>query len=443
MYIGPATFDPGQGIDVTFVVASAFTYVPAKQTDNSPVLVSNIRYKVTPHAVGIQRWRFKIDKSLEGGGFMGERFAVCSVYLDDIFQATVDCNYYITGGSFDNLFGGNVSFFAQYFDSSVHIKNISLVDDISGNVLFESDCLNIDDFLTAQNATIHPYGYLRLKSDGMFGTSVVTTSVALPEKFTISVDIYLDSLPEFIGVNEGFGISAFTTQWCFLAIFNASTLKIIKGSGGSGFSTFTGIDGAQGEMVLDDPFIEFVSTCTLTITTNPDPGDTLVLKGGQQGDITFTFVDHYPNNQYEIQIGADTSETASNIATAINNYTLAEFSAEASTNTVTVTSYISGEMTVEITGTGISAGTITGTYPGFNDEEISVADSFTVAEGGKSVQENASASDSMDGLIDGLTETVSASAVIDCLMDSMDENANASAASDNFDGLIDYMGDET
>ena len=100
-------------------------------------------------------------------------------------------------------------------------------------------------------------------------------------------------------------------------------------------------------------------------------------------------------------------------------------------------------MTIETTGTGISAGTITSIHPGFLDEEVSAADSFTVMEGGKSVQENASASDSMDGLIDGLTETVSASAVIDCLMDSMDENANASAASDNFYGLIDYMGDET
>ncbi|MFA5324358.1 MAG: hypothetical protein WC373_16905, partial [Smithella sp.] len=136
----------------------------------------------------------------------------------------------------------------------------------------------------------------------------------------------------------------------------------------------------------DRSLTEVTSTCTLTVTTNPDPGDTLVLKGGEQGDITFTFVDHYPNNQYEIQIGADTSETATNIATAINNYTLAEFSAEASTNTVIVTSHISGEMTIEITSTGISAGTITSTHPGLLDEEVSAADSFTVTEGGKSVQ---------------------------------------------------------
>jgi hypothetical protein len=194
------------------------------------------------------------------------------------------------------------------------------------------------------------------------------------------------------------------------------------------------------EGITDRSLSEVTQTCTLTVTTNPDPRDTLVLKGGEQGDITFTFVDHYPNNQYEIQIGADTSETASNIATAINDYTLAEFTAESSTNTVTVTSHISGTMTIVITGTGISAGTITGTYPGFNDEEISVADSFTVTEGGKSVQENVSVSDSTDGLIDGLSESADVETIIDCLMDAMDESVNVNAQTD-FDGLIEYMGE--
>lgn len=185
---------------------------------------------------------------------------------------------------------------------------------------------------------------------------------------------------------------------------------------------------------------EVTQSCELTVDTNPDPGDTLVLKGGEQGDIAFTFVDHYPNNQYEIQIGADTSETATNIATAINNYTLAEFAAEASTNTVIVTSHISGEMTIEITGTGISAGTITSVHPGFLDEEVSAADSFTVTDGGKAIQENASAADETDCLMDGLTEQANASDFFDTPMAEMSESVSAS---DNIDGLIDYMGDET
>jgi hypothetical protein len=187
---------------------------------------------------------------------------------------------------------------------------------------------------------------------------------------------------------------------------------------------------------------EITFNSTITLTDNPSPGDTLVLKGGSGGDITFTFVDHYPNNQYEIQIGATASETAASIATAINNIAGAEFVATVIDNVITVIAY-SPDFEMETDAEEITLGIVTNTIADINDEEISASDSFTAEEGGKSVQENASASDAVDGLIDGLSETVSATAVIDCLMDSMDENANASAASDNFDGLIDYMGDET
>lgn len=195
--------------------------------------------------------------------------------------------------------------------------------------------------------------------------------------------------------------------------------------------------------LVDEELTEFVSTCTITVTENPEAGDSLTISGGTGGNVVFTFVDHYPNNSSEIQIGADVNETAGNIATAINNITGAEFVATAADNIITVVANVSTPFSVATSSTGLTIGAITEIILGFNPEEASVTTEFTATEGGKSVQENASASDAVDGLIDGLSETVSATAVIDCLMDSMDENANASAASDNFDGLIDYMGDET
>ena len=191
--------------------------------------------------------------------------------------------------------------------------------------------------------------------------------------------------------------------------------------------------------MIDEVLTEITFDSTITLTSNPSPGDTLILKGGSGGDITFTFVDHYPNNAYEIQIGETANETAANIVIAINAIIGAEFVATADGNVITITAY-SPELEIKTDSDEINIGIITKTTADIISEEVSAADSFTVTEGGKSVQENASATDAVDGLIDGLSETVSAIAVIDCLMDSMDEGANAA---DNFDGLIDYMGDET
>jgi len=184
---------------------------------------------------------------------------------------------------------------------------------------------------------------------------------------------------------------------------------------------------------------EITFDSTITLTSNPSPGDTLILKGGSGGDVTLIFVDHYPNTAYEIQIGETANETAANIVIAINAIIGAEFVATADGNVITITAY-SPELDIETDSGDIDIGAITKTTADIISEEVSAADSFTVTEGGKSVQENASATDAVDGLIDGLSETVSAIAVIDCLMDSMDEGANAA---DNFDGLIDYMGEET
>jgi len=195
--------------------------------------------------------------------------------------------------------------------------------------------------------------------------------------------------------------------------------------------------------LIDEVLTEITFNITITLSGNPSPGDTLTLKGSAGGeDIVFTFVDFTPVALNQIQIGADTTETATNIAAALNNIEGAEFVATADGNVITITAY-SPELEIETDSDEIDIGIITKTTADIISEEVSVADSFTATEGGKSVQENVSVSTELDGLIDGLSETVSATAVIDCLMDSMDENANASAASDNFDGLIDYMGDET
>ena len=93
------------------------------------------------------------------------------------------------------------------------------------------------------------------------------------------------------------------------------------------------------------------------------------------------------------------------------------------------------------TSTGIAISSITEIVPGLTTETITAADSFTATDGGKAVQENATVADSADGLIDGMTEAVSVSTVFDTLNVEMDETIESTVTTD-FDGLIDYMGEE-
>ena len=184
---------------------------------------------------------------------------------------------------------------------------------------------------------------------------------------------------------------------------------------------------------------EVTAESTITVDTNPTPGDTLTLKGSAGGeDIVFTFVESYPLNDYEIQIGTDTSETASNIAAAINNIEGAEFVASAEGNVVTITAYTQTEFSMETDSEGLTLGAVTEIVPGFIDEEASVSTEFDATDGGKAVQEAATVSDAMDGLIDGLAESISASTEFDVPMDGITEEISVSTT---FDGLIDYMGE--
>lgn len=184
---------------------------------------------------------------------------------------------------------------------------------------------------------------------------------------------------------------------------------------------------------------EVTSTCTITVTENPAPGDTLTINNS--ATTVFTFVDHYPNNSGEIQIGTTTAITAANIATAISNITGAEFAATTVNNIITIVAHVSTPFSVTTTSAGLTIGTITEIIPGYNAEEATVTDVFTATEGGKSVQENATVADSADGLIDGLTENSSVATSIDCLIGDMDEGVGVTTTSDNFDGLIEYMGE--
>ncbi len=187
---------------------------------------------------------------------------------------------------------------------------------------------------------------------------------------------------------------------------------------------------------------EVTAGSTITIDPVPEPGDTLTLKGSASGeDVVFTFVEGYPLNDNEIQIGApgnETAGTAANIATAINNIAGAEFVATAEDNVVTITAYTQTEFSMETDSDGLLLGEVTEIVPGFNDEEITATTVFTVAEGGKAVQEAATATTDMDGLIDGLTESISASTEFDVPMDGIEEVIEVSTV---FDGLIDYMGE--
>ncbi len=186
----------------------------------------------------------------------------------------------------------------------------------------------------------------------------------------------------------------------------------------------------------DTRLVEITLNSTITLAENPSAGDTLVLKGGSGGDVTFTFVDHYPNNSSEIQIGATANDTATNIATAINDIAGAEFTATATGNVITITAY-SPTFSMEETGSSLTLGNVIQTHDGLLTEEVSVADSFTASDGGKAVQEEISAADNIDGLIDGLSESVSASDSFDVPLDSINESVSVST---NFDGLIDVMG---
>lgn len=191
--------------------------------------------------------------------------------------------------------------------------------------------------------------------------------------------------------------------------------------------------------ITDRSLSEVTATSTITLTTNPAAGDTLTISGGTGGNIVFTFVDHYPNNSTEIQIGANANATATNVAAALNNITGAEFTATVVNNVITVTAYTSLSFSMSTTSAGITTGSITEIIPGFNEEDISVADSFTATEGGKSVQENVSVTDSIDGLIDGLPENITAASAFDAPLDDITESASVST---DIDGLIDYFGEE-
>lgn len=270
---------------------------------------------------------------------------------------------------------------------------------------------------------------LALASNGITGvtnniTRIESIRVTSPDDmWTDSVEIFEGS--KFLGIYAATDIGAATTSQIFTFLCGYFSLN----------------NNICFELI-DEVLTEITFNITITLSGNPSPGDTLILKGGSGGDITFTFVDHYPNNPYEIQIGATVSDTVANIVAAINAIAGAEFVATADGNVITITAY-SPEFDIETDSDEINIGAITQILADIISEEASASDSFTAEDGGKAVQENASAADNIDGLIDGLSETVSVTAVIDCLMDSMDENANASAASDNFDGLIDYMGEET
>jgi hypothetical protein len=193
-----------------------------------------------------------------------------------------------------------------------------------------------------------------------------------------------------------------------------------------------------GYPLIANPLTEVTQSGDITINTNPSPGETFTVSNS--ATTVFTFVDHYPLNATQIQIAATTALTAQALATAINNISGAEFVATVDGSAISVDAYC--ESAFAMTSTGIEISSITEIVPGLTTETVTAADSFTATEGGKSVQENATAADSADGLIDGLTEAASVTTVFDTLNDEMDEGISATALSDNFDGLIDYMGEE-
>lgn len=271
----------------------------------------------------------------------------------------------------------------------------------------------IGDVTTGEDYTIS----VELDSTGTPTQRIYVNNVLCDER-TVAISTVSDSMPVFIFANVGAGTPTESID------IDLDYILIHEGIG-SGTSN-----------ILD----ETPQTGTATINANPSPLETFTVSNS--ATTIFTFVNYYPLKATEIQIGATAADTAVNLAAAINKISGAEFLAEVDDSTITVTAYCESAFAMTTTSAGIEISTISQTIAGLITESTTVADSFTASEGGKAIQENASAADNTDGLIDGLSESASATALIDCLTDSMDENANASAATDNFDGLIEYMGEE-
>lgn len=247
---------------------------------------------------------------------------------------------------------------------------------------------------------------------------------------TGSISVYIDGELKTTSELPGLIASAEITMVMVQAAFNPVS---------SGYANIYDFKISHTSFSPQTNLVELTGTGTITVTSNPSAGETITISNSASN--AFTFVDHYPNNSTEIQIGATTAATAINIATAINAIAGAEFVATVDGSVITVIGYTS-TFAMTTTSAGITISGITETLGAGMLESASVADSITVAEGGKATQENASVADSADGLIDGSAESAGVFTMIDCLGAEMDEGIGATALSDNFDGLIDYMGEE-
>lgn len=250
-------------------------------------------------------------------------------------------------------------------------------------------------------------------------------------------DVYMDSGSGFEYINR----YPYATMGLGTERSTVGFMHILAKSISSGGSLNVNIDyiNIYRTTALEANLVELSGTGTITINTNPSVGETITISNSASN--VFTFVDHYPNDATEIQIGATTAATAINIAARINAIAGAEFVAKVDGSVITVIGYTS-TFAMTTTSAGITISGITETKGAAILESASVADSITVVEGGKATQENASVADSTDGLIDGLTESAGVDTSIDCLNAEMDEGIGATALSDNFDGLIEYMGEE-
>ncbi len=181
-------------------------------------------------------------------------------------------------------------------------------------------------------------------------------------------------------------------------------------------------------------------TVSFSTFFKPTNGTTFTISNSST--TVFTFVNYYPLKTTEVQIGASNAITLSNLAAAINRLPGAEFVAEVNGSEMTVKAYTNTDFVMTTTVPFSTIGTTNETIDGLITENATVADEFTVSMDWRFAAEAASAADATDGLIDGMAESASVSTTFDSLFEAMDETASATALSDNFDGLIDYMGEE-
>ena len=115
----------------------------------------------------------------------------------------------------------------------------------------------------------------------------------------------------------------------------------------------------------------------ITVSSQPSAGETLTITIDDK-TYTFTFVNSPTGSDYDILIGSDTTQTASNIATALSSLSGALISATSSGNVVTVKVYSSNPVTASTNSSGITIGAFNEEILYYSNDVVATLPALTV-----------------------------------------------------------------